>query len=116
MFNATYAFASGAPYTDLSVLRNGDSRGDVKPSNRQSFYDDFHRVNLSAKYQWKKNRLKPWAEASVFNLSNHANISSIRYLYLDPDNNCNNCPPGEAVGIGIRGLGRTFNLRIGIDF
>lgn len=119
-FTGSYVFASGAPYTDISNLVNNDPRDGIRPEDRLSYFDDFHRLNLSARYDFKCKRVQPWIETSVYNVFDHQNVNALRYVFFK-NNGGNggggqNGPKNEVVGAEIQGLGRTLNLQLGIAF
>jgi len=138
-FFATYNFASGKPYTDLSkILENNDKmqnnpkpnpgnpnsnmpnngRDIIKPLDRISYLDDYQRVDIgtSVNINFGENR-KLTIEASIFNIFNRKNVKYRQYIFQLPTNLKSSPSSKElVVGTELQMLGITPNLNIKLSF
>lgn len=82
-FSLAYVFASGRPFTDLSIIGGDKSpeRVEIEPANRLSYLEDYHRVDLAATYNFSIGKTKVQANLSFFNLFDHENVKYRQYIY-----------------------------------
>lgn len=81
-FSLAYVFASGRPFTDLSILSDKPpERGETEPQARLSYLEDYHRVDLATTYNFRIGKTNVQANLSFFNLLNHKNVKYRQYIY-----------------------------------
>lgn len=117
-FSATYIFASGHPYTDLSgFLSNTLSREDVNPQDRISYLEDYHRIDLAGSYHLPLGRAEGEIGISLYNLLDRINVKYRQYIYSLPTNTGTNLPIQNTVlGSELQMLGFTPNVRLRVTF
>ena len=113
-FSASYIFASGKPYVDITRFDALDDRRDVDIDNFITYLDDYHRVDLGVSYRFPLFKKTAGIEASVFNLFDHDNIAYRQFIFSIPRNNggTSNIPLGNDLQL----LGRTFNVGVHFEF
>ena len=106
--SATWIYATGSPYTSpegeyqLSLL-DGTQYDYIHVSNKNSYrLPDYHRLDISGKYNFKLGNAKASLGLSVFNVYNHENIW---YKEFDTDEET-----GTLLETNITKLGITPNL------
>lgn len=106
--SATWIYATGKPYTapegtyELTLL-DGTSYDFIHVSNKNAYrLPDYHRLDISGKYNFKIGSSKASLGLSIFNVYNHENIW---YKQFDNDDET-----GQLIETGITKLGFTPNL------
>ena len=106
--SATWIYATGTPYTapegiyQLTLL-DGTEYSYIHISDKNSYrLPDYHRLDISGKYNFKIGKSKASLGLSIFNLYNHENIW---YKEFDTDEES-----GQLIETNIKKLGFTPNL------
>jgi ferric enterobactin receptor len=113
-FSASYIFASGKPYVDITRFGILDDRRDVDIDNFITYLDDYHRVDVGLSYQFSLFKKTAGIDASVFNIFDHDNIAYRQFIFAVPrnDGSTSNIPLGNDLQL----LGRTFNVGVHFEF
>ena len=139
-FFATYNFASGKPYTDLSkILENNDKmqnnpkppnpgnpmsnmpnnrRDVVNPLDRLSYLDDYQRFDIGASVHFKLGQTSNLTiEGSIFNIFNRKNVKYRQFIFHLPYQ-LKSAPTSKelVVGTELQMLGITPNLNLKFSF
>ena len=139
-FFATYNFASGKPYTDLSkILENNDKmqnnpkppnpgnpmsnmpnnrRDVVNPLDRLSYLDDYQRFDIGASVHFKLGQTSNLTiEGSIFNIFNRKNVKYRQFIFQLPYQ-LKSAPTSKelVVGTELQMLGITPNLNLKFSF
>ena len=139
-FFATYNFASGKPYTDLSkILENNDKmqnnpkppnpgnpmsnmpnnrRDVVNPLDRLSYLEDYQRFDLGASIHFKLGQSTNLSiEGSIFNIFNRKNVKYRQFIFQLPYQ-LKSAPTSKelVVGTELQMLGITPNLNVKLSF
>ncbi len=138
-FFATYNFASGRPYTDLSkVLDNNgkiqnnpkpnpgnpmsnmpnNRRDVVNPLDRLSYLDDYQRFDIGASVHFKLGQTSNLTiEGSIFNIFNKKNVKYRQFIFQLPYQ-LKSAPTSKelVVGTELQMLGITPNLNLKFSF
>ncbi len=139
-FFATYNFASGKPYTDLSkILENNDKmqnnpkppnpgnpmsnmpnnrRDVVNPLDRLSYLEDYQRFDLGASINFKLGQSTNLSiEGSIFNIFNRKNVKYRQFIFQLPYQ-LKSAPTSKelVVGTELQMLGITPNLNVKLSF
>lgn len=116
-FALTYVFTSGRPYTDLSILSTDtQDRRELSAQDRISYLDDYHRVDVSANYQFTLWKGQAEIGGSIFNLFNRENVKYRQYIYSLRDNRSAQQPLNTVLGTELQLLPFTPNLRFAWSF
>jgi hypothetical protein len=138
-FFATYNFASGRPYTDLSkVLENNgkmqnnpkpnpgnplpnipnNRREVVNPLDRLSYLDDYQRFDIGTSICFTLGETSNLTiEGSIFNIFNRKNVKYRQFIFQLP-NQLKSAPTSKelVVGTELQMLGITPNLNLKFSF
>lgn len=138
-FFASYNFASGRPYTDLSkILENNDKmqnnpkpnpgnpmsnmpnnrRDVINPLDRLSYLDDYQRFDIGASVHFKFGQNSNLTiEGSIFNIFNRKNVKYRQFIFQLPYN-LKSAPTSKelVVGTELQMLGITPNLNLKFSF
>jgi hypothetical protein len=138
-FFATYNFASGRPYTDLSkILENNDKmqnnpkpnpgnpmstmpnnrRDVINPLDRLSYLDDYQRFDIGASTHFKLGQNSVLSiEGSLFNIFNRKNVKYRQFIFQLPYQ-LKSAPTSKelVVGTELQMLGITPNLNLKFSF
>ena len=139
-FFATYNFASGKPYTDLSkILENNDKmqnnpkppnpgnpmsnmpnnrRDVVNPLDRLSYLDDYQRFDIGTSVHFKLGQTSNLTiEGSIFNIFNRKNVKYRQFIFQLPYQ-LKSAPTSKelVVGTELQMLGITPNLNLKFSF
>ncbi len=115
--SATYVFASGRPYTDISRFERQEDRRDVDIGDFITYLKDYHRADLGLNYTFPFLGAKGEAGLSVFNLFNRSNIQYRQYIYSLPREEALPLQSRNVVlGTELELLPRTFNLSLAIKY
>ena len=139
-FFATYNFASGKPYTDLSkILENNDKmqnnpkppnpgnpmsnmpnnrRDVVNPLDRLSYLEDYQRFDIGASVHFKLGQTSNLTiEGSIFNIFNRKNVKYRQFIFQLPYQ-LKSAPTSKelVVGTELQMLGITPNLNLKFSF
>ena len=138
-FFATYNFASGKPYTDLSkILEDNDKtknnpkpnpgnpmsnmpnnrRDVVNPLDRLSYLDDYQRFDIGASVHFKLGQTSNLTiEGSIFNIFNRKNVKYRQFIFHLPYH-LKSAPTSKelVVGTELQMLGITPNLNVKLSF
>ena len=120
-FSATYVFASGRPYTDLSNFTDApQDRQDLEPTARLSYLASYQRVDIGATYNFKLGKTNGLIGLSVFNLLNRKNVKYRQYVLSvrDPENTGSgqSRPRNTVLGTELQMLDFTPNLSFSLRF
>jgi len=120
-FSATYVYASGRPYTDLSNFTDApQGRRDLEPTDRLSYLASYQRVDIGASYNFKWGRTNGLIGLSVFNLLNRKNVKYRQYVLSvrDPENTGSgqSRPRNTVLGTELQMLDFTPNLSFSLLF
>ncbi|MCO6479618.1 MAG: TonB-dependent receptor [Phaeodactylibacter sp.] len=114
--SASYIFASGRPFTDLSRFQQQDRR-EVRIEDFIIYLPDYHRADAEVGYNFNLSGLRARASASVFNLFDHDNIKYRQYIYsLSPGEMGPQAPQNIVLGNEVKLLGRTLNVGFSVRF
>lgn len=118
--SATYIFASGRPYIDISRFNPMQDRREGSITPFLGYLKDYHRADVGFSYRFPIFGATGKAGASVFNLFNYKNIKYRQYIYSLP---ANGDSPGSGhlsdqliLGSELELLPRTFNLSFSVEF
>ncbi len=117
-FSASFVYASGRPYSDLSKL-DGERREDLNRDDRIKRLPAYHRLDIGIERVFDFDKFSLSLNLSVFNLLDHNNVKYVQFISTIPkeDNGGNNNPPKhEVLGTEVNMLGRTPNLTLGLRF
>ena len=138
-FFATYNFASGRPYTDLSKVldNNGKIQNNPKPNSgnpmpnvpnnrrevinpldRLSYLDDYQRFDIGASVHFKLGQTSNLTiEGSIFNIFNKKNVKYRQFIFQLPYQ-LKSAPTSKelVVGTELQMLGITPNLNLKFSF
>lgn len=119
---ASYIFASGRPYTDLSLLevQEGD-RVELRPEERIGYLDDYHRLDLYGNYTFPIWGVEGKVGINLYNVTNHNNVKYRQFIYSfaspgEPGNPANKNPVNTVVGAELEMLGFTPNISFQVKF
>ncbi len=119
-FSATYVFASGRPYIDISRFDPMQDRreGPILPLiNRLK---DYHRADVGLSYRFPLLGAAGKAGASVYNLFNCENVKYRQYFYALPTDEMHMGPAHHRnvliLGSELQLLPRIFNLSFSVEF
>ncbi|MEM6379177.1 MAG: hypothetical protein AAF705_13260, partial [Bacteroidota bacterium] len=112
---ATKVFSPGQPYTDLTIraFQNLDRRV-LRPVERISYLDDYHRVDLGAIYEFPFLGFASELGFSVFNILDRQNVKNRQNIYTF--NSMNNQNTLRIIGTELQMLGITPNLSFKVNF
>lgn len=113
-FFATYVFASGRPYTDISSLTQETLISDIDPNTLIKRLPNYHRIDLGLDYSFPIGKTEGSIGLSCFNLTDHLNVKYQQYIFAIP--NGNQGEQNEVVGAQTLQLDRTFNLNFSLKF
>ncbi|NET36052.1 MAG: TonB-dependent receptor [Cyanothece sp. SIO1E1] len=117
-FSLNYIFSSGTPYTDISLL--GDlsrDRTTITPEERISYLEDYHRVDISANYNFMLGGRKARIGASIFNLLDRQNVKQRQYIFSIAETRAENVPAfNTVVGTELQLLDFTPNISFSYSF
>lgn len=106
--SATWIYATGTPYTapegtyELTLL-DGTSYEFIHVSNKNAYrLPDYHRLDISGKYNFNIGKAKASLGLSIFNVYNHENIWYQQYE--------NDDETGQLIETGVTKLGFTPNI------
>jgi len=120
-FSATYVFASGRPYTDLSNFTGvPQNRQNLEPTARISYLASYQRVDIGANYNFKWGKTNGLIGLSIFNLLNRKNVKYRQYVLSvrDPENTGSgqSRPRNTVLGTELQMLDFTPNLSFSLHF
>ncbi len=119
---ATYIFSSGRPYTDLSLVNSPvNDRTQLRPEERVSYLNDYHRVDLYAHYTFPMRTAEGTIGINLFNVTNHNNVKYRQFIYsfvtpAEPGNPSTKSPVNTVIGAELEMLRFTPNLSFQIKF
>lgn len=119
---ASYIFSSGRPYTDLSLLNTPvNDRTLLKPDERVSYLDDYHRVDLYGNYTFPMRAAEGIIGINLFNVTNHNNVKYRQFIYSfitpsEPGNPSSKNPVNTVIGAELEMLRFTPNLSFQVKF
>lgn len=117
-FSLNYIFSSGTPYTDISLL--GDlsrDRTTITPDERISYLEDYHRVDISATYNFILGGRNASIGASIFNLLDRQNVKQRQYIFSIAETRAENVPAfNTVVGTELQLLDFTPNISFSYSF
>jgi ferric enterobactin receptor len=115
-FGATYIFASGRPYTDLSSFDSADGdRNTLSPSERLEYLDDYHRIDLFGNFTFPLAKGEGKAGINLFNLLDRENVKYRQFIYsfITPFNSPGPKPNvNTVVGTELEMMGFTPNINL----
>ncbi len=117
-FSLNYIFSSGTPYTDISLLDDlSRDRTTIKPEERISYLEDYHRVDISAHYNFLLGGRKARIGASIFNLFDRKNVKQRQYIFAIAETRADNVPTfNTVVGTELQLLDFTPNISFSYSF
>lgn len=116
-FSASYIFSKGGAYTNLSLLIDtGRDRAAIKPRERISYLDDYHRFDIGVDYRFDWGKSKWHIGLSVLNLFNRVNLKYEQNYFVNSDLKNDNQELRTVLGTEVQLLERTPNLTVGIRF
>lgn len=110
-FSGVYVLASGRPFLDLSSNDVAADRRERLPEDLRRIRN-YHRVDLSARYEVPVGQTKVHASLSVLNLFNHDNTLYEQQIYSIPNQNNRTLLLGNELQL----LNRTWSLALGLEF
>lgn len=113
-WSLNYIFTSGKPYSDLSQLQETRDRRILQPVELINRLPDYHRLDFGATYTLPLGEKKLIAGVSLFNVTNHKNVSYIQYIYSIP--NPINRNVYQVIGAQTNLLDRTLNLSLKLEW
>ncbi len=121
-FGASYIFASGRPYTDLSALNNQENdRTVLDPDSRLEYLEDYHRMDLYGNYSFSIKNTEAKIGLSLYNILDRENVKYRQFIYsflTPPDGSSpsNKLPVNTVAGTELEMLGFTPNISFQIKF
>ncbi len=117
-FSLNYIFSSGTPYTDISLLDDlSRDRTTITPEERISYLEDYHRVDISANYNFLLGGRKARVGVSVFNLLDRQNVKQRQYIFSIAETRAENIPTfNTVVGTELQLLDFTPNISFSYSF
>ncbi|NNE28260.1 MAG: TonB-dependent receptor plug domain-containing protein, partial [Saprospiraceae bacterium] len=113
-FFASYVFASGRPYTDISKLNMEVLINDADPASLIERLPDYHRLDVGADFTFPLGKTKGTIGLSCFNLTDHKNVKFLQYIYKIPGQGTTS--GNEVVGTETLQLERTWNVKFALEF
>lgn len=119
---ASYIFASGRPYTDLSALNNQENdRTVLDPDSRLEYLEDYHRMDLYGNYSFSIKNTEAKIGLSLYNILDRENVKYRQFIYsflTPPDGSSpsNKLPVNTVAGTELEMLGFTPNISFQIKF
>ncbi|MFM8449640.1 MAG: carboxypeptidase-like regulatory domain-containing protein [Haliscomenobacter sp.] len=119
---ATYVFASGRPYTDLSLLEVEDGdRTKLEPEERLENLEDYHRLDIFGNYTFPLWGVEGKLGVNLYNVTNHDNVKFRQFIYSfqsppEPGSPPSKNPVNTVVGGELEMLGFTPNISFQIKF
>lgn len=116
-FSANYVFASGRPFSNLSLLKKPEDIREIEPRLIIDRLPAYNRLDLGLSYDFRYRWLDASLGFSVFNVLDNENVKYQQFVYAIPFRR-----PGEVVernqviGNSTQLLGRTFNLNFNVKF
>ena len=110
-FSGIYVLASGRPYLDLTNNALPVDRRDRVPDDLRRI-PDYHRVDLSARYEIPVGNTQVHASLAVFNLLNRENTLYEQQIYSIPGQNNRTFLLGNELQL----LQRTWSISLGVQF
>ncbi|MEM6316449.1 MAG: TonB-dependent receptor [Bacteroidota bacterium] len=115
-FSATYVYSSGRAYTDLLKIFSEEDRRNLTAEDRISRLKDYHRIDVSANYQFAIKQSTASIGLSIFNLLDRQNVKYRQYIHSVPNERNRDRPINEVTGADVLMLGFTPNLNFSLDF
>ncbi|NRB51145.1 MAG: TonB-dependent receptor [Saprospiraceae bacterium] len=117
-FSLSYIFSSGTPYTDISLLDDlSRDRTTIRPEERISYLEDYHRVDISASYNFLLGGRKARVGVSIFNLFDRQNVKQRQYIFSIAETRADNVPTfNTVVGMELQLLDFTPNISFSYAF
>lgn len=116
-FNANMIYASGRPYTDISLLMASNSREQLKPEDRISRLPDYIRMDFGVNYKLPFKDFNAVLGLSAFNILDRNNVNYIQYIFSVPANPQNQQKNiNTVIGTSTDLLPRTINLNLSVSF
>jgi len=116
-FSANYIFASGRPFTNLSLL--GEPR-DIKEIAVDQLIDRlpaYHRLDIGVSYDFQIKWTDCSVGVSVFNLTNNENIKYQQFVYSVPFLTADGTKDlSRVIGNSAQMLDRTLNFNFNVKF
>ena len=107
-------YVSGRPYTDIRIVdQNADLR-DLDPKSRLKRVKAYHRIDISAAYNFTIGSMNASVSASIFNLLNTQNVQYIQAVATQLS--ANQQTQNIIVGNESQLLNRTLNLGLNLRF
>ncbi|MEM6726676.1 MAG: TonB-dependent receptor, partial [Bacteroidota bacterium] len=113
-WSANWIYTSGRPYTDVSILSPDQDRRLINPQDRLDRLPAYWRLDLGVNYRFKIKSLDANIGASVFNVTDRANVKYLQFIYSLPGEQT--MPQNEVLGTQTNLLPRTVNLNVGLRF
>ena len=107
-FSGVYIMASGRPYLDLSSNNLASDRRERLPEDLRRI-PNYHRVDLSARYEIPLEKAKVHASLSILNLFDHDNTLYEQQIYSIPNQNNRTLLLGNELQL----LNRTWSISLG---
>lgn len=109
-------FASGLPYTDITKIGPGGQIQDTDPNSTRNRLRPYHRIDISAAYNFTVGSLNTSLSLSVFNLLNTSNVKYLQSVSTSTQVEPNQIPVNTILGTETNLLNRTINLGLKVDF
>ncbi len=110
-FSGVYIMASGRPYLDLSSNNLASDRRERLPEDLRRI-PNYHRIDLSARYEIPLEKAKVHASLSILNLFDHDNTLYEQQIYSIPNQNNRTLLLGNELQL----LNRTWSISLGVEF
>ena len=107
-------FVSGLPYIDITNIQSNGNIRDTDPNSIRNRLRPYHRIDLSAAYDFKIGPIKSNLALSVFNLLNRKNVKYLQSVSTQVV--ANQIPVNTILGTETNLLNRTVNLGLRVDF
>jgi hypothetical protein len=117
-FSASYIFASGKPYLDISLIEeNVDDRSNIPISEFYSFIDPYHRLDLGVNYNLNLKNKTGQLGLSLINALDNNNVKYRQYVYsIQKDDTQNGRIVNQVLGNDVSLLGITLNASFRLEF
>lgn len=107
-------FVSGRPYIDIGNILPKDNIRDKDPNMIRKRLRPYHRIDMSAAYQFTIGSIKSNLSLSIFNLLNTKNVNYLQSISTQVE--VNQVPVNTILGAETNLLNRTINLGFRVDF
>lgn len=117
-FSLVYVYSTGQPFTDFRLIaRTNGNRTTLRPIDRISYLDDYHRIDLGLNYSFSVIGQKGVLGISLFNVLNRQNVKYRQNVFLiRPNPQENPAKPIQLFSTEVQMLGLTPNVSFRIEF